>query len=107
MKKLLTLCLAVAASALLFAACAGNTDTKEAEGNETTNPTTAPTYESDEDIIIEPVTLKTEPEEDITEDWGEIGEDEIEEGIPDDDIPEEIEEGGEIIEPESSSEEPV
>ena len=108
MKKLSMLFLSLAAVALLFAACANTDPTKEQDPTSATEaPTEAPTAdatedltlpaESDDDIIIEPVTLKTEPAEDITEDIGDIddlteeenpdipedydGEDKIDEGV--------------------------
>ena len=99
MKKLtmLILSLAVAASACFFAACQNNDPTKE---QDPTTATEVPTEkqpesqteeqvtipaESDDNLVIEPVTLKTEPVEDITEDVGDI--DDLTEDEPE--IPEE------------------
>jgi len=112
MKKITLFGVLFLASLFIFAACKDTTSTedptKEADTVATEAPTTAEpdTLEpsSNEDFVIEPVTLKTEPAEDITEDLGDIGE------IPEEDveIPEEIEDpdnGGEGIIPDETEEE--
>ena len=114
MKKLGLLLIALSAAALLFVACteqdASTDEAPQTEKTEAVAPaddtTEEPTTlaESDDDFVIEPVTLKTEPAEEITEDVGEIG-DYSDEDNPD--IPEEndIEENvGEGVIPEESSE---
>ena len=116
MKKLSILVLSLASAAFLFAACQNNDPAKDqdptsvtdvpTEGvqtEEATGEETVPAM-SDEDVIIEPVTLKTEPAEDITEDIGDIVEPPVDENpeIPEENPEEPIGEG-EI--PEESSEE--
>lgn len=111
MKKFAMLFLSLFAAAFLFTACANTEPTKEnnsnttdeapaldSSENEAESDTEIPTVSEDE-FAIEPVTLKTEPAEEITEDFGEIEDlteenpeipEDFNEGEPDDaNIPEE------------------
>lgn len=116
MKKFAMLFLSLFAAAFLFTACANTEPTKENDSNttdeapalnssenEAESDTEIPTG-SDDEFAIEPVTLKTEPAEDITEDIGDIVESPVDENpeIPEENPEEPIGEG-EI--PEESSEE--